>query len=90
MKKKTDMLNELAQEMENDLCGDFADKLRAILALPDDTVSVPTDAMVESGCVASYQHGCDSKWSKLSDEWKVKYRKAMRDALIAAHLENLK
>ena len=97
MKTQQELLKELAAKWIDEdrfLCPQYAKKcaieVLAILALSDDTVSVPTDAMVESGCVASYQHGCDSKWSKLSDEWKVKYRKAMRAALIAAHLESLK
>ena len=47
MKTKTELLNDLAQEMEYDLCGDFANKLRTILALPDDTVSVPNDGEFE-------------------------------------------
>jgi hypothetical protein len=42
------------------------------------------DEMVEAGCRASYESDGNSKWEKLLDCWKEKYRKAMRAALEAA------
>ena len=89
MKTKTELLSELAQEMENDLCGDFADKLRTILALPDDTVSVPSEQKndLSYGFSAWFDHEYGSQQDIFSRSFLCE--SAWR-AAIAAHLESLK
>ena len=92
MKTKTEMLNELAAKMQREAEESktyspyslaakvtifYADELAAILALPDDTVSVPNDAEITAACRAYGDAYGD-------------YRERMQAALIAAHLGSLK
>ena len=61
----------------------------AILAPPDDTVSVPSDAMIEAACDALTESG-GALWEELAYEDRTAFRPRMCAALIAAHLESLK
>lgn len=54
----------------------------------DDTVSVPSEAMVEAACDALTESG-GAIWVELSEENKAAFRPRMCAALIAAQLESL-
>ena len=100
MKTKTDLLNELVSDWRKYPygadCRDCSDELSAILALPDDTVSVPSEAMIEKVASALLPILTVGNVTTRHNETIItlnnpkKFSEHLAKVAIAAHLESLK